>query len=301
LQHLPEAIPSFNLSNGYIHGPLQCRLCFSGTEKTLVLGDWRLRNNPGYYGSSDPEILILGFSKGANQNKAATEGDFDRVAFAGARHRLRTVLETLNIMPSDRSIDDLMTAREKKFGVASLVRCSLCKMKDGVCKTSGDVIPSAFANTPTLAIIRRCATTFLGKLPSRVRLVVLLGTSDSYIVKTQSMFLTVLHGFFACESGCISCWRCALGLRVPSIARQRSFRLMGIWWHGRPFRPKANPCASGLSTECHATLPLLVFDTPASRFKVLKVGLPAGFHRRYTGPMPDNSNNPTHAANSSKP
>ncbi len=180
---------------GYIHGPHQCRACFNGSERTLVLGDWRLHNNPGYYGSADPEILILGFSKGANQNKVAEEGNFDKIAFAKARHRLKAVLETLNIMPSDRSIDALMTVREQKFGVASLVRCSFCKMKDGVCKTSGDVIPSAFTNTSTLPIIQRCATTFLGKLPKRVRLVVLLGTGDSYITKTKAILSKLYTDF----------------------------------------------------------------------------------------------------------
>jgi len=183
------------LSEGYIHGPLQCRVCFSGTEKTLVLGDWRLHNNPGYYGSSEPEILVLGFSKGANQNKVAEAGDFDKIAFAKARHRLKAVLETLYIMPSDRNIDALMTAREQTFGVASLVRCSFCKMKGGVCKTSGDVIPSAFTNASTLAIVQRCASTFLGKLPSHVKLVVLLGTSDSYITKTKSIFSKLYTDF----------------------------------------------------------------------------------------------------------
>ena len=176
------------MSDGYIHGPIQCRACYSGSEPTLVLGDWRLHNNPGYYGSSDPEILVLGFSKGANQNKVAEEGNFDKIAFAKARHRLKAVLETLNVMPSDRGIDALMTVRESKFGVASLVRCSFCKMKGRTCKTSGDVIPSAFTNTSTLPIIQRCAATFLGKLPKRVKLVVLLGTGDSYITKTKAIF-----------------------------------------------------------------------------------------------------------------
>ena len=145
------------MTDGYIHGPIDCRACFSGSDRTLVFGDWRLHNNPGYYGCADPAILVLGFSKGANQNKVAEEGDFDKVAFAKARHRLKRVLEVLNVMPTDRSIDALMTAREKQFGVASLVRCSFCKMKGGTCKTSGDVIPSAFTNASTLQIIQRCA------------------------------------------------------------------------------------------------------------------------------------------------
>ncbi len=74
------------MSDNYTHGPLQCRACYNGNEPTLVLGDWRLHNTPAYFGSSDPEILVLGFSKGANQNKVAARGDFDKIAFAKARH-----------------------------------------------------------------------------------------------------------------------------------------------------------------------------------------------------------------------
>jgi hypothetical protein len=185
------------MAEGYTHGPQQCRACFRSTEETLILDDWRLQNNPGYYGSKDPEIIVLGFSKGANQNKVALQGDFDNVAFAKARNRLKSVLETLNVMPKNRSIDSLMTAKEDEFGVASLVRCSFGKMKNGICKTSGDVIPSAFTNKATLAIIQRCSSKFLGKLPSRVRLVILLGTSDSYITKTKSIFSALYDDYLS--------------------------------------------------------------------------------------------------------
>lgn len=188
------------MAESYLHGPQQCRACFNGIEETLVLGDWRLQNNPGYYGSADPEIIVLGFSKGANQNKVALQGDFDKVAFAKARHRLKAVFETLYIMPTDRDIDSLMTAKENKFGVASLVRCSFCKIKNGICKTSGDVIPSAFTNSSTLAIVQRCASKFLGKLPNRVKLVVLLGTSDSYITKTKLIFSKLYDDFSSINS-----------------------------------------------------------------------------------------------------
>lgn len=180
---------------GYLHGPLTCRACFTGNGPTLAIGDWRLHNNPGYYGSDNPEILVLGFSKGANQNRAAEEGDFDKIAFAKMRHRLKKVLETLKVMPTDRDIDSLMTAREKQFGVASLVRCSFCKLKNGSCKTSGDVVPSAFTNADTLNIIEQCASTYLGNLPSKVRLVVLLGTADSYIAKTKKIFAKLYPDF----------------------------------------------------------------------------------------------------------
>lgn len=183
------------MTTGYSHGPLSCRDCFTGEESIMVLGDWRLHNNPGYYGSSSPEVLVLGFSKGANQNKTAAEGDFDKIAFAKARHRLQEVLETLKIMPRDRSIDYLMTAKEKTFGVASLVRCSFCKMKNGSCKTSGDVIPSSFTNKSTLKIIETCASKYLGVLPTSTRLVVLLGTSETYIKKTKGMIQRLYSDF----------------------------------------------------------------------------------------------------------
>lgn len=185
------------MSDGYKHGPQQCRDCFKGSEQTLVIGDWRLHNNPGYYGSANPQVLVLGFSKGANQNKAAQEGSFDKIAFAKARPRLKVVLDTLNIMPSDRSIDALMTANEREFGVASLVRCSFCKMQDGVCKTSGNIIPSAFTNQSTSNIIERCAGQFLSKLPRSIKLVVLLGTSDSYISKTKAIFSKLFASDYA--------------------------------------------------------------------------------------------------------
>lgn len=39
-------------NNRYSHGSISCRDCFSGSEKIMAIGEWRLQNNPGYYGSS---------------------------------------------------------------------------------------------------------------------------------------------------------------------------------------------------------------------------------------------------------
>lgn len=179
----------------FTHGPNDCRFCFPSQSNTLEIGDWKLTNNPGYYGAKEPTILILGFSKGANQNKAAELGDFDKIAFSGARHRLQKILETFGIMPKDRDIHHLMTAREVSFGVASLVRCSFCKLKNGRWVTSGDVIPSAFSNNSTRGIIESCAKTFLSDLPRNTRMVILLGTADSYIRSTKEIFRKIYSDF----------------------------------------------------------------------------------------------------------
>ena len=191
---LPLAEPF--AARGYVHGPTQCRLCFRCPESTLSLGDWRLQNDPGYCGSAWPSVLVLGFSKGAHQCRAAARGEFDRIAFAGMRHRLQAVLETLGLMPSDRGIDHLISAEETEFGFASLVRCSLCRIESGRCTTSGDVIASAFRSAETRSIIKRCADTYLGRLPGSVKLVVLLGTADGYVANATSIF-SELYGDFA--------------------------------------------------------------------------------------------------------
>ncbi len=183
-------------NDGYSHGSISCRECFTNAESVLTFGQWKLHNNPGYYGSSSPEVLVLGFSKGANQNKAARNGDFDKIAFANARHRLQIILETLEIMPKNRGVDALMTAAEDKFGVASLVRCSLGKMQNGVCKTSGDVIPSSFTNKDALRIIEHCSKKYLGELPESTNLVILLGTGETYIKKTSTL-IQKLHNDFS--------------------------------------------------------------------------------------------------------
>jgi hypothetical protein len=176
------------MTAGYLHGPINCAECFPSNESPLKIDEWRLTNNPGYYGSTSPKILVLGFSKGANQNKAEKIGGFDEIAFAGARHRLQEVLECLGVMPSDRSIDALMTGNEREFGVTSIVRCSFCKMKNGVCKTSGDVIPSSFTNAKTLSVIETCTSKYLSVLQESTNLVILLGTSETYIKKTKIIF-----------------------------------------------------------------------------------------------------------------
>jgi len=177
----------------FAHGPQSCRACFNGSQADeLQFDEWRLVNNPGYYGSSTPSTLILGFSKGANQNRMAARGNFDSIAFANARHRLQAILSRLGLMPADRSIDALMTAQEKEFSVTSLVRCSLSKLQNGKWVTSGNVIPTAFRNKDCSTIIGRCAARHLGELPPNVQTVLLLGNDDRYVRQIR-ILIHALH------------------------------------------------------------------------------------------------------------
>ncbi len=192
---------------GYRHGPSDCSLCFATGAREQRCGDWQLVRNPGYYGSHDPETLILGFSKGATQNHVAQQGgDFDRIAFAGARHRLREVLERLGLMPADRGIDALMTASEPDFGVASLLRCSLGHWQQGRLATSGPLIARAFIDAQPHTWLEACTRRWLTRLPGRLRRIVLLGNGDRYIADTGAL-LARLHPDYrqlnavACRAG----------------------------------------------------------------------------------------------------
>jgi len=49
-----------------VHGPIECRRCFDGSDSHVAtLGRWQIVNDPGAWGASVPKILVLGFSKGS--------------------------------------------------------------------------------------------------------------------------------------------------------------------------------------------------------------------------------------------
>src|SRR5690606_40399555 len=58
-------------ADSFTHGWNACRACHHAGGDLRVEGDWHIRANPGYWGASAPEVLVLGFSKGANQTTRA--------------------------------------------------------------------------------------------------------------------------------------------------------------------------------------------------------------------------------------
>lgn len=48
------------------HGKIECRVCYQSTKEKVIEPalQWRMVNKPGACGSSNPEYLVLGFSKG---------------------------------------------------------------------------------------------------------------------------------------------------------------------------------------------------------------------------------------------
>lgn len=173
--------------DSYSHGWQPCRACHLANTEVTHAGEWQMRANPGYWGSANPRVLILGFSKGANQIAAASSGAFDAVAFARARPRLKQVLDALGIDLGGQSMDSALTAGGNGLGAASLVRCGLSKLVNDKLTTSGSLMTGALKTPAVRAFMAKCIDTHLTTLPASVETVVLLGTDDRYVEGVKSL------------------------------------------------------------------------------------------------------------------
>lgn len=68
-----------------VHGRIACDICHAAASEfdAVAAGtpDWRIRANPLSWGSAQPEVLVLGFSKGPTQAGALERTEHDLVAF----------------------------------------------------------------------------------------------------------------------------------------------------------------------------------------------------------------------------
>jgi hypothetical protein len=165
------------------HGPISCQCCFPAGSVpgcTFEAAGWRADNNPGYWGAVDPEVLVLGFSKGANQRSTLP---FDQVAFHNARSNLAEILNALDLIDPSADFDTCFTAAETKLGFASVVRCGLGKeVEPGKYATSGVVVRAAVApDSEARHFFEACTDKHLRTLPPSVRVVVFLGLDGPYV------------------------------------------------------------------------------------------------------------------------
>jgi hypothetical protein len=156
-------------------------------------GGWRLENTPASWGSRNPVILILGFSKGENQSRAGL--DLDSIPFRRFRSNLTKILQKLKLLSSEDEIDSHIHANERDFGFGSLLRCSVSKWDQSRNEwtKSGDTIENLASDPRAACFLTNCADQFLKDLPNRLRLVVMLSNSDSYTQLCRRT-ITNLHG-----------------------------------------------------------------------------------------------------------
>ena len=169
------------------HGKIECSTCYGPAEKEAFPHElWKMRNDPGAWGGSNPEWLVLGFSKGSTQADYYDNGSFEAVAFAGMRPRLERILKHLGALSAGESLDAAVANPAGNVAFGSLIRCSVARQDEsGKYQCSGPLIKKSFREIPQ--VISACTNRFLKELPDSVRTVVMLGNDSGYIKQCHSL------------------------------------------------------------------------------------------------------------------
>lgn len=194
------------------HGRVDCSLChgdqsiaFDRTKRTAPDGSWRITANPLSWGNTMPEIVVLGFSKGPTQAGALSATSHDQIAYKGGRLAVGKILAHIGLIPQQdteglrSAVNRLLADAAGRFHFGSLVRCTVERFDraTGEWKGSGGGMLDKFVATDFgREIAGRCATRFLGDLPSTVRLIVMfgLGNGGNYVREARKLFEQVRPG-----------------------------------------------------------------------------------------------------------
>ena len=178
-----------------VHGKLACRECFNGTDDNSIKPHkkWKMINDPGAWGSSESECLVLGFSKGATQAGIYETGKFEDIAFAGMRKRLTIALRLMGTLLNDETVDQKISDPNSNISFGSLIRCSVSRIDDkasnnkghDVYSCTGPLIAKSFSEIPE--VISRCSKKYLADLPASIRVVFMLGNGDAYVNHCQQL------------------------------------------------------------------------------------------------------------------
>lgn len=170
------------------HGFIGCTRCYQGAESRTEFSDprngkrWALEQPNASWGSRDPRVLVLGFSRGSRQTAPGLS--FDEIAFKGMRSNLTKILVKLGLLDEFDDVGRHIAKGEKDFAFGSLIRCSISqwdKKKDAFTKSGGSILQNCMKNRSTRDVAERCADTFLVSLPERTEIVVLLGNEAKYV------------------------------------------------------------------------------------------------------------------------
>lgn len=186
------------------HGRVNCTRCFdncaSSTEfdKTKrVEGDWRITLNPLTWGNVEPEIIVLGFSKGPTQAGALGNTKHDEIAYKGSRENVGKILKHIGLLNPlageklSQAVDRLVADKDGKFHFGSLIRCTVERQDKGIWKGSGGGMLDKFVATVFgRDVASNCSTQFLKILPSKTKIIVMfgMGTKQNYVKQAFALY-----------------------------------------------------------------------------------------------------------------
>lgn len=188
------------------HGRVQCNLCHNVQppvfDKTRTEGEgWRITYNPLTWGGAEPDVLVLGFSKGPTQAGALTTTPHDKIAYKGGRSKVAKIFHHLGLIerPDSKIMDKLIADQTGQFHFGSLIRCTVERFdpsKNEWFGTRGGMLDEFIDNPFGAQIARNCTTRFLKYLPKRTRLIVMMGMGrqGKYISDCRRLFESVRAG-----------------------------------------------------------------------------------------------------------
>ena len=188
-----------------MHGPSDCELCFAGCKrvefgvstKEAPDGSWEITLNPLAWGNPNPEILVLGFSKGSNQNEDLLEAikyeaAFNKIAFKGWRDKVGKILAHAGVIcvPPNGSFESevnrIIKDKKGRYHFGSLVRCSAGRCNKKRHGNFSEFVKTDFGSK----VAENCTKQFLGGLPPKTKLVILFGNSQPYISAVRKLVKT---------------------------------------------------------------------------------------------------------------
>jgi len=181
------------------HGWIGCNRCIPESENQLLLGsgsppEFKIEKPNASWGSSNPLIVVLGFSRGTNQK---TTLPFDEIAFAGMRPQLTKILQKLGLMEGSNFVGNRINSQESIYHFGSLFRCSVSmwdKNKKSYSKSGGGILEKFVKAKENQDVANNCIEQHLGKLPETTRLVLMLGNSGKYVDQCEKLVSGVHPG-----------------------------------------------------------------------------------------------------------
>lgn len=182
----------------FSHGVVSCTRCWEDDSSVQEAGSFRLIRDPGHWGSGNPRVLVLGMSKGNIQSNAFGREPFEAVAFKGIRDRILLLFKSVGLLRVEdlAAFERRFTAYEEEFAFASVIRCSLTgwnPKKRAFTAESPAVLPAFRPASEGHKFVTNCVQQHIAQLPSKTRLVVLLGNTDGYI-KAMSAAVAAARG-----------------------------------------------------------------------------------------------------------
>lgn len=182
------------------HGRVECSIChypepYNFDRTRTEREGWRITNNPLAWGGREPEVIVLGFSKGPTQAGALASIPHDAIAFKGGRANVAKILHHIELLerPDARLVDQLINDKAGRFHFGSLIRCTVERwdaVKESWSGTGGGMLDKFVATEFGASVAQCCISTFLGHLPEQTRLIVMLGLGSklNYVRVCKSLF-----------------------------------------------------------------------------------------------------------------